>query len=467
MKVRGLGEENYFEKILVGKAANRHSFCEFRQRTPEENFSVYQNAVGKEIGVETDSGRPIFFGEVTEVLIEQTYHGSYVEIRAESTSLKTDEEPQTRIFQNPEKKFGEVLSSERLKLKNCAVALDDKLKSQPCKEIILQDAETNFEFVKRLAAWQGRRVWVKDTWQGKCELKVAACSDESANKISQDEIISLKLGRRGKIRTAKLVAQKYFELGRILSLGDNPCKYLIVGLEIYQERGVDRMCYALEEFKNLEPAKLCSATPIKLKATVKDITDKENFGRLQVQFEIEDKDEKKSWLPYRTPYSGIIFLPEIGETVEIFYTQGECYAASTLRTKTLDDEFKNVKDKFIGNNRKQRIFFREKSLEIKSLETSIFMDEKKIVLSVGTNKIVMDEQGISIKTGGKLNAEIAKEVLLKAGESLTEQIGKDISSKAGGKISVDSGGNTSFKVGGKFEADASSAKIKGSSVELG
>ena len=443
MKVRGLGEENFFETIKLTKAANQHSICQFKQRVAEEKFSVYQNAIGKTISVELDSGRPIFFGEVAEVFIEPTYHGSCVEVKAVSASQKTDETKATRIFQSPDKKFQEILNPERLSLKNCSVELDAKLAAKACREIILQDDETKFDFVKRLAAWQGRRVWVRDTWQGQCALKVAPAADETMNKISPEDVISLRIGRRGQLQTAELITRKYFELGRLLTLKDNPCKFLIVGLEVYHERDVERIRFDLEELTEPKPAEILQTPIAKLKAKVTDINDKENLGQILVQFEIEDKDAKKSWLPYRTPYSGIIFLPELGECVEVFYTRGECYAVSTLRTKTLDSEFQNVVDKFIGNNRKQRIFFREKSLEIKSAETSLFMDEKKIVLRVGENEIIMDGQGITLKTGG----------------NLTEQVGKDLSSKVGGKIAL--------TASGEFKASGSSAKIEGSSIELG
>lgn len=442
MKVRGLDEENFFEAIRVTKAANQHSTCQFRQRVAEEKFSVYQNAIGKTISVELDSGRPIFFGEVAEVFIEATYHGSYIEVQAVSSSQKTDKTKATRIFQSPDKKFQEILNPERLNLKNCSVELDAKLAAKACREIILQD-ETNFDFVKRLAAWQGRRVWVRDTWQGQCALKIAPNADDTTNKLLPEDIISLRIGRRGQLQTAELITRKYFELGRLLTLKDNPCKFLIVGLEVYHEHGVERIRFDLEELTEPKPAATLQTPLVKLKAKVTDITDKENLGQVRVQFDIEDKDAKKSWLAYRPPYSGIIFLPELGECVEVFYTRGECYAVSTLRTKTLDSEFQNVIDKFIGNNRKQRIFFREKSLELKSAETSLFMDEKKIVLRVGENEITMDAQGITLKTGG----------------NLTEQVGKDLSSKVGGKIALTASGD--------FKASGSSAKIEGSSIELG
>ena len=468
MRVRGLADEIYFDEIFVSKAANRHGLCKFKQRLSEKDLPAYQSAVGKTIGAELDNGRPIFFGEVTEVSIEKNFRGSYVEVTAQSISFKTDELSETRIFQSPEKKFNEILNSSRLNLKSCALALDEKFSSQACPEIILQHDETNFNFIKRLAAWQGRRVWVNDTRQGKCSLKVAPCVDETPNEISDEEIIRLKLGRRGALHTAELVASKYLELGRVLKLSGSPCKFLIVAQEIYQDNGVDRVRFELEEFKISPPKNFPSAAPVKLKAKVVEVEDKENFGRLRVQFDIEDKDAKKFFLPYRTPYSGIIFMPEVGDAVEIFYSSGECFVDSILRTKTLDDEFKKVTDKYIGNNRKQRIFFREKSLEIKSTDASIFLDDKKIILSVGENKITLDEQGVTIKTGGKILSDSKGDTSFKAGGKIIGDSKGDTSFKSDGKIIGDSKSDTTFKAGGKFSAKADGkAQISGSSVELG
>ncbi|MCR5834298.1 MAG: phage baseplate assembly protein V [Selenomonadaceae bacterium] len=211
------------------------------------------------------------------------------------------------------------------------------------------------------------------------------------------------------------------------------------------------------------------------------------MGRLRVQFDIEDKDNKKIFLPYRTPYSGIIFMPEIGDAVEIFYTGGEGFIDTIIRTKELDEEFKNVTDKYIGNNRKQRIFFREKSLEIKSTDNSIFLDDKKIVMTAGKNKITLDENGITINNVDKnqivlnnqgitVNNDGKNQVVLNnqgvtVNNNDKNQIllnNQGVTAKSDGKIIGDSSGDTSFKVGGSFKAKASgSAKIDGQSVELG
>ncbi|MBR4382842.1 MAG: hypothetical protein IKP64_04720, partial [Selenomonadaceae bacterium] len=169
-----------------------------------------------------------------------------------------------------------------------------------------------------------------------------------------------------------------------------------------------------------------------------------------VQFEIEDKDADKARLPYRPPCNGIIFLPEVGDSVEVFFANGECYVATTLRAKALDEPFRNVADKYLIN-REQQIFFREKSLEFKSAETSIFMDEKKIVLSVGKNKIVLDERGITLQTGGAIMTEAAKDFL----------------TKIGGQVALNASGNVALN-GSKFEVTANGvAAIKAETVKLG
>ena len=452
MKVRGLGEERYFEKILVSKKANFHSVCKFRQRVAEDKIFAYQNAVGKKISVELDDGRPIFFGEIIETFTEKNFGGSYAEIKAVSDSFKIDETPETRIFQNPEKTFSEIINPARLKITDCKINLDEKFSAEKCKEIILQNQEANFNFMNRLAAWKSRRVWVKDTAQNKAEIKISPCANDSAQKILSENILSLKIGRRKKIQIAELVTEKYFELGSILNF-ESGRKFLIVAMEIYQENGVDRIKYHLEEFKKILPNELCGSAPVKLSAKIIDVKDEKNFGRVKVQFDIDDKDSKKSWLPYRTPYSNFIFLPKKDDTAEIFYVCGECFVNSILRTKILDSEIKDVeKEKFIGNDCGQRIIFREKSLEIKSAETSIFMDDKKIILTAGKNKIVIDESGMNFKTDGDFKFETAKNFSVK-----------------NGKIFVaESSGDISFKSGGKFTAKASgAAQIGGSSVELG
>ena len=469
MIVSDLGDPTFFEKFSLKKAANRHSVCTFRQRADEEKISVYQNAVGKKIHVSLNDGRPIFFGEVVEVVVEQNYGGIYAEIKAVSDSLKLDEKNETRIFQNPDKTFGNVLNDLRLNISNCKVNLEE-FSAQKCPEIIFQHEETNFNFINRLAAWKCLRVWVKDTFQDTVELKVATCANDSPNNIEDEDIVRLKIGRRQKIHVAELVTEKYFELGRILNLGNNTRQYLITALEVYQKNGVDFVRYNLEEFKDLEPAALCNPAPLKLRATVLDVKDDKNFGRLKVQFEIEDKDTNKAWLPYRTPYGGMVFMPEKGDTVEVFYTSGECYVNSVLRTKILDEEFhKDVEnEKYLGNNRNQRIFFREKSFEIKSFDTSIFMDDKKIVLSVGKNKVTLDEQGITMQTEGAFRSEVAKDFSNKVGGNMTNDVSKKISVKSGSEIVNDASSNFSVKSGGKFTAKASgAAQIGGSSVELG
>ncbi|MCR5834297.1 MAG: hypothetical protein K6G55_06595 [Selenomonadaceae bacterium] len=263
MKVRGLGNEIYFDEIFVSKAANNHGECKFKQRIDKDDMSKYQSAVGRTINVESDDGRQIFSGEIDDVIVEQTYQGCCAEVTAHSLSVKEDEKPETRIFQNPEKKFIEFLNQGRLNLKNCTLTLDEKLAAKTCKEIILQNDETNFEFIKRMAAWQGLRVWINDISAGTCKIKIADCADKSLNSVADENVIRLRLRRRGNIQVAELIGNKYFDLGRVLKL--NGVNFVIVAQKIYQQNGVDRIYFELEELKSSEPKDFPKTAPVKLR----------------------------------------------------------------------------------------------------------------------------------------------------------------------------------------------------------
>ena len=74
-----------------------------------------------------------------------------------SLSIKTDEEEKTRIFHNPEKNFSDVLNTSRLSLKSAELKLSEKISSLKNSSVILQNQETNFQFVLRLAKNLGER----------------------------------------------------------------------------------------------------------------------------------------------------------------------------------------------------------------------------------------------------------------------------------------------------------------------
>ena len=160
----------------------------------------------------------------------------------------------------------------------------------------------------------------------------------------------------------------------------------------------------------------------------------------------------------------VVFIPDEGDSVEVFFTNEEIFCVSALRENPLPEECRKVAEKYIGNNSKQRIFLREKSLELHSDKYKILMDERGIELTVDKNSIVINKQGILLQTADS-KISVAKDGVAHIGGKLELQA-KDTEIKSGDKIklggsdiAIDSSGSTNVKAGGKL-------KLAGSKIEL-
>lgn len=477
MRVLGFDKVNgYFDSFSLKKIFGEHSICKFRMIVHSDESAALMNKVGEPLAVMFGGENPIpvFFGEIYEIALERAISRTCIEVVAFSDSKKTDEEEHTRLFQNPKKTFGEILNPMRLKLKNCRLNLPSELAMKKYEKILLQNQETNFEFIKRLANYCGTRLWVVDTRQGKVALTVGHCLEDSEHRLSSEDIFFCRTGRKKNLKTMHLVTKKYFSLGTTVYVGNDTCKYLITALEIRQVHGTDEIFYELEEYK---PKKFSfKSSPlektVKLKAHVKNSRDAENLGRIQVQVDdAEDEDTEKSWLPYHSPYSGkaggIVFMPDVGDAVDLFFSNDECFVGSTFRENKLQEECQKVADKYIGNNSLQRFFWRENSLELLSSENKIFLDKDKIELTVGENKILVDKEsivlqtpknklflsdkGIKIQTDGVLN--------LSSRDDTTVETNKVLNLNAAGSVQI-KGKSLNAK------ANGGDVNIKGNNINL-
>lgn len=479
MRVVGFDKVNgYFDSFSLKKIFGEHSICKFRMNVNADEAATLMNKIGEPLAVMlgVENPMPVFFGEIYEIALERAISRTCIEVVALSGSKKTDEEKHTRLFQNPKKTFGEILNPTRLNLKNCRLNLPSELAIKKYEKILLQNQETDFEFVKRLANYCGTRLWVVDTRQGKAALTVSHCLEDSEHRLSQEDIFFCRTSHKKNLKTMHLVTQKYFSLGTTIYVGKDTCKYLITALEIRQVHGTDEIFYELEEYKSkkfsFNPAPL--EKTVKFKAHVKNSRDAENFGRIQVQVDssdAEDEDTEKFWLPYRTPYSGkaggIVFMPDVGDAVELIFSNDEFFVGSTFRENKLQEECQKVSDKYIGNNSLQRIFWRENSLELLSSENKIFLDKDKIEFTVGENKILVDkksivlqtpknkiflnEKGIKIQSDGELNVNICNDT--------TVETNKILNLKAEGSVQI-KGKSLNAK------ANSGDVNIKGNNINL-
>lgn len=474
MKINNFAKIEYLTEFELTKHEGEHSRLKFSASISDNSPEIFFACAGKQISVTTDDNEPIFFGHVESVEVENSVGASRVYASCVSLSIKSDEERKTRIFHNPEKNLSDVLSTSRLSLESSTIKLSEKISALKYSPVIFQNQETNFEFILRLAKNFGERLWVLDTMQ-QANFFIDSCLNKLARKIEQNKILSMRRSKVGSQFKFFIKTQKFLNVGQIVKVEGDLTEFVIVGLKIRLEHESYFFYYELEESK-IEPKKNSDAPVLaktsKLHAKIKNVKDPKNLGRVQVSFDdkfVEDMDEKNPlWIPYRTPYSGkeggIVFIPDEGDAVEVFFTNEEVFCVSAVRENPLAEEYKRVEEKYIGNNFKQRIFWKEKSLEMFSDKYKIIMNEKGIEISVGENSIVLTEEGILLKTK-ESKISLAKDIAVQANEKIelkskNFELASGEKIKIGGKeISAESDSAANVKAGGTL-------KIAGSKIEF-
>lgn len=469
MHIGGLTEDGVFlEDFSLVKKSGAHSSLCLKLLVPDVQVQDQLGKVGEKIVAQAlkDQNEPIFKGLVTQASLRKAYAANEIEIIAVSESIELDEESKKRLFQNPEKKLGEILAS--IDLHGCSLDLGARFKDAVCEAVICQNGETDFEFLRRMAALAGWPLWLDDM-NIKLALVVAGCVSDKKVEFESDLIHSLcRIREWKKPESVLLSSAQFVNPGFLATLPNDSTVWRVESVHGRLEHGTDRYDYELRkyeepEIKLDEPAWLPA---LKLTGRVAAADDPENLGRVRVQFEdIEDEtpDDKKLWIPYRPGWagknSGIVFIPDKDDLVEAFFINGQLYCASALREHALAKECQKVADKAICNNTGQRIFWKEESLELLSAENRLYMDKEKIELTVGENLLRLDKDTILLQTP-KTKVSLKGDALRLETEGALESIGQKAC-----KIETDKEG--SFNCGGKLLLSASGkAQIKGSGVDV-
>jgi len=482
MRIKGFENIVYLTEFRIEKNCSGHSVCTFCASVDIEDENAILARNGKEIQVFWDEGEKpacVFCGKIEEVQLRRRLHSVLIEVRAESLSAAEDEEEHTRIWQNPRKKLGEVLVVSQLALISCDLRLSEVLTAQPYALPILQNQESNFAFLQRFAAYMELPLWVDDTKPGRGCIVLAETISDAVHTIAMDEVVRYTAIRhkRGK-KHITLTLKKYLPFGTRVKIAPETQEYVIVGLHIDLQHEVYEFCYQLEPYAqwkyNASSAPHLEKT-FYLKGTVESNKDAKHLGRLQIAFkdgDVQDMDREKMWLPYQSPYTGlaggIVFLPDVGDKVQVVFSNEGIYASSALREKALADECQKVEEKYIGNNTKQRIFFQEKALKIASGEHTVLMDDGKIELTVAESTMTMTKDQIRLRQGKTELILDAKGVYIKAAGNEMAWNEQGIIGKANKAIGLETEGWLDIKAKGEIRVKADrTLSLNGSTVNIG
>ena len=452
------------------KKEGEHSCFFLEALVPEGKGNAYLQQVHKPIKVYLteglgEKGDCVFCGLITSVTLKQNFSATKICVYASSYSLLLDLHEQTRIFQDENKKLKDILSADRLKLSQDmgrgAVSLEvaKSILQRPCKEIVVQNKETNFSFLKGWSKVLHIPLWVRDR-NTDLTLKLDNNTSNHILPITEDQVYQFHTHCDFSASTCEVTLNRYVELGYVLTFpGIVEGNYLVMACSASYEQGRDiyraKLKKIAKETANEGKLDFSWQAPLRLLAIVTNVEDPAHLGRIQVHFmgnqpEYADIDEKKPcWLQYRSPYTGtqngIVFLPDKGDMVEVTLLHGQAYAMTAWRSRPLDEEGQKVKDKYIGNNFQRRIIWKEKSLELLSGPNKIVMDDEKVEIMVGNTQLQLDKEGLHLQVqGGKTALKITGDFNLQSNGSLALSA-KEINAKGSGDIKFDSGKDVHLK----------------------
>lgn len=453
--INGFEKENIIN-FEITKKVNSNSECSF-EFIISDVYEKYLGMVNKDLIINNEDDY-LFYGYIDKVSAEpnSSKRGIFIKIHAFSYSKLIDITPKQRIFQNSEKDFNEIINIIKSKTKSEINSFVDEKIPYP----VLQNNETDFCFILRLAKTYGSQLFVDDIDINQKYGKFKICKYSDDSTFNLDERINSKReifdkskfiinseDKKKKINKLELVLNnQYIDLGRVVKYENNK-KYVAeikIELDKYNLYKYHYVLYDLESLYEFD--RVAETKPVSLKAIVTDNNDNENKGRIKVKFDCDFEDaepEKQMWINWQTPYmaekGGFIFVPEKGDVVEVIYNNDEFVATQIIARKSLDDKFKNVKDKYIANIFGRIIIFKEKELELISGENKIVMGDDSILLQVNNKaKIVIKENKIELQAG-KTNMTLGDDVRvessnIKANGSSIELNGSSSITLKGGNI---------------------------------
>ena len=456
MLISGLDSKIKLLDIEIQKHCGQHTVCQYTLLLHDDiSMGSCHEKVGSNVTVMLDDEYPVFVGRIESVGVHKTISGRTAVVKAVSLSILSDETPHTRIFQNSKKTFGQVLSKTNLKMTKVGLKLDSELGSKSCKDIVIQKDETDFQFICRLADKLNYPVWIDDAMEQPV-LWVAKKRKDAEVQWKQEEIVSYIIEKRKGQQRVVITSRHYTDPGSWVRLEDVGGKYLVMGITIRREHGIDIFHYELmqqEQTKDkINEKSIHEGINLQVRAVVQDNKDPKNLGRLKVKFHKDDIEEveagERTWLDYRSPYtgkeSGIVFLPDKDDEVEVLFTNGNCLVCSAGRQeKSLMNECQKVDNKYIGNNYKRRMIWKEKSLEFLSGENKIIMDDEKIELKVKDTSLILNKDSITLKANGN-TIYLGKDIKLECNKNVLIT-GKDTEIKGSSSMRVKSGGEVNIK----------------------
>ena len=421
--------------LKITRELNNHCSCKITFKCDEDNINMNTtlSLISSQFSLkykDEDNEQNIFSGFVESVSYKKLQHYVYVTLECFTNSKQYDEEKKLNIFQETNKKIGDILKSIGYSSIHPSF-FDSNDENKIIKNVIIQNDETDFQFTKRLLNSNGiifmceSMLMSENLWIGK---RKGNCYDYNENCY---EIIKNK-----DVEYAKITAENiFYEIGDCIKL--NSKEYIIIENRITLDNSTCICCYLLIENYDKLSLPETEIQKTQLIGEVTETKDKDKGGKIQIKFEADKKVSggENYWFKQLTPYStkdtGLFFTPAKGDKIVVDFQDGtEPLLLGTVR-ENKHDNFENPNELFIKNEFGKELNLKEKSINIVSVFDNIFLrlDEEKIEINNGKTGIYITKDNIYIQNE-KGRIYLDDNILIEKKENGKIEIGENINLKA-------------------------------------
>ena len=375
-----------------------------------------ESYIGTDISVGIKDRAFMFAGVCKEVVLSNQASYKTVRVTAYTSSIKMDEEAKKKTFQNPSKTFKQVADT-IVGSYGATVSMDEDC---PISQVLYQQNETDWSFLKRVAASEGKTVYVDTAssspqiYIGKLGFRTFGAEVLGESLGSSRDVAEMSCAEANGQAAEGYMFDTYSCYCNALeaSAGDkiDDVKVIKSG-EIRLEKGVLENCitYAYEE--GIKPTQEESTQPSLNKSVLTGKVQTISGNQIQVELDTDGGAGDMVWVPYESYISNSFYcMPDEGDTVFLYYeNNGNIVCLGSKHVSTDSPDFDKPKEDVLTNHNKMIKLGEKKACltAIRDLhdaedpnEVSIIMDDSTgITFQSGRNIVIETKENLNLFTG--------------------------------------------------------------------
>ncbi len=394
-----------------GKHAAAHIVLEMEDKITDAEIQSVKN---QNVKISID-GKVLFAGIC--IGINYTALSGYynVIVQCASKTYQMDQKQESRRFQNPSVTIKDVID-ETLKAYGVSVSYSE---NRAFGQVISQNQETDWEFVKRVAATQQMSVYVdaRDPGGRIFVGKTGFRTFEELDKSSAQCGVSRSLTEMGMREANGEDAQSYtldvydcISSNLEISAGDRIGNFVIRHSTIKNKSGILENDLNYGYTYSVRPDTTAVNAPQETSSVLTGTVTAVSGNQIQVAMDSEAGGGGQTWIPYESFLSNSFYcMPDVGDTVFIYYeNNGNIVCLGSKHTNTGHPDFSKP-DESVFTNKNKMIKHEKKALRITATrDLSDAQSEQEISI------IMSDEDGITINSGRDITITSDENIVLGA-----------------------------------------------------